>query len=284
MDKTARLPRRALVTDSQELTPTGTFLVSFQVVDDEPFDFEPCEFVAIDCENKKYGYRRSPYCIFSSPDADRTFALLARRITNGPVSLFLGKLNVGDVISFRGPTGPSMVPTEPDTELVLLATGVGVSPFHSLVHYLLPRGFKRRIQLYWGLRLQGDICLLDDLDELQSRYSNFTYEISLSRPAPDWQGLRGRVTESVPPLLKSLRNTHFYLCGNGAMIAEMSAVLSELGIPKSLLFEEYFFNFHHVPGPRKLNALRSRFIAHDLFSPIDQALEAIKSLHSSEES
>lgn len=281
MDKTARLHRRALVTGFQSLTSTGTFLVTFRVVDEEPFDFEPCQFVAIDFENRKHGYRRSPYCIFSPPNEDRTFELLVRRVEEGPVAVFLSDLEPGDLISFRGPTGPSMIPTEPDTELVLLATGVGLSPFHSLLHHLLPRGFKRQIKLYWGLRLEEDICLLDDLNQLRSKHANFRYEISLSQPPAGWQGLRGRLTESVPPLLKTLGNKHYYLCGNGAMIAEMSTVLSEFGIPKSLLFEEYFFNFHYVPNAADLNALRTRFIAHDIVSPLMQALRAVENLDSS---
>ncbi len=50
-DKTSRLPRRARVIDAKPLSPNqGTIGVSFEVVDDEPFDFEPGQFVAIDCE------------------------------------------------------------------------------------------------------------------------------------------------------------------------------------------------------------------------------------------
>lgn len=271
MDKTARLPRRAKVTNAQKLTKTGTFLVSFAVVDEEPFEFLPCQFVAIDCESRDWGYRRSPYCIFSPPNNAGTFQLLVRRIPTGPVSMFICDLRVGDVISFRGPTGPSMVPTEPDTELILIATGVGLSPFNSLLHHLLPNGFQRPIRLYWGLRLRDDICLLEPLDELQAKFPNFTYHISLSQHADGWQGLRGRVTESVPPLLETLQNKHFYLCGNGAMIADMAGALSELGIPKSLLFEEYFFDFHHTPDSSTLSRLCSRFVARDIVSPYERA-------------
>src|SRR5947199_269342 len=77
------------------------------------------------------------------------------------------------------------------------------------------------IRLYWGLRLVDDICLTDDLDRLAAALPDFRYAISLSQPSPDWSGLRGRLTESVPPLLETLGGKRFYLAGNGAMCEEM---------------------------------------------------------------
>lgn len=78
------------------------------------------------------------------------------------------------------------------------------------------------------------------------------------------------MTESAPPLLETLGNKHFYLCGNGAMIAELSRVLSDLGVSLSLITEEYYFNFHYQPDEPALHKIRHRFIAGDLFSPFQQ--------------
>lgn len=172
-DKTSRLPRRARVTQYEQLTATGTIRLSFEVMDEFPFDFEPGQFVAIDCDYATLGYRRSPYCIFSPPNAERSFQLLVRTIPEGPVSLFLSRLEPGDVISFRGTTGVSMIPREPDTELIFFATGVGLGPFNSLMRHLLPAGFARPIRLFWGLRLPEDICLTEELNELAAAYPNF---------------------------------------------------------------------------------------------------------------
>ncbi|RMH76732.1 MAG: hypothetical protein D6681_21370 [Calditrichaeota bacterium] len=270
-----RLPRRALVTGNQRLTSTGTILVSFRVVDEEPFEFEPGEYIAVDCRDPVFGYRRSPYCIFSPPNEDRTFELLVRVVQKGPVSLFLSHLEAGDVIGFRGPLGKSMLVFTGEEELVLLATGVGLGPFHSLLYTILPRGFSQPVTLYWGLRLEEDICLIESLEELAGTYPNFTYRISLSQPSPAWRGLRGRISETVPPLLQSLRNKHFYLCGNGAMIAEMTAALAHLGVPQTKIFEESFFNHKFKPEPSRVQEICSRFVATDLISPYQHLKELL---------
>ena len=261
--------RRAEVTRTEQLTATGTMRLSFRVTDDEEFTFFPGRFVGIEAKVAGMGYRRSPYCILSPPNDERTFELLVRIVPEGPLSRYLASLKAGDVINFRGPTGRSMLPKEADTELVLLATGVGVSPFVSLVSYFLEKGFDRPVRLYWGLRLQEDICLLDELDDLVRRATSFpfSYQISLSQPPPGWTGLRGRLTESVPPLLETLGGKHFYLVGNGAMNKEMFAALSDAGVPKQLVYQEDYFNGKYVPDPATVETIRRRFVATDLFSP-----------------
>ncbi len=263
----AHYGRRAEVTRTEMVTETGTVRIWFRVIDGQDFTFLPGRFVGIEAKVGAFGYRRSPYCILSQPNAEGTFELLVRVVPDGPLSRYLGELRVGDTINFRGPTGRSMIPKEADTELILLATGVGISPFMSLASTLLAEGFDRPIRLYWGLRLEEDICLVEELEELVRAPGRFSYEISLSRPPPGWTGLRGRLTETVPPLIDSLGNKHFYLVGNGAMNREMFAALSDLGVPKQLVYEEHYFNPKHNPDPRTVEAIKRLFRANDLFSP-----------------
>lgn len=265
--KQEKYNRVAELVAAERLTETGTLRLLFRVTDDVPFTFLPGQFVGIQAYLGELGYRRSPYCILSPPREEKTFELLVRIVPEGPLSRYLTSLQPGDVISFRGPTGRTMIPTEPDTELILLATGVGIGPFLSLLRHTLPRGFERLIRLFWGLRLAEDICLTDELEEVARRYPNVTYRLSLSQPPEGWRDLKGRLTETVPPLLQTLGGKHFYLAGNGAMIEEMSAVLSDLGVARQMVYEEHYFNFKHRPDPAFLEQLRDRFVAADLPSP-----------------
>ena len=267
LERKDRYDRRAEVVRYQTLTPTGTVLIHFRVVDDEPFVFSPGHFIGIQADCGDAGSRRSPYCISSPPNDARTFRLLVRLVPEGPLSIYLGGLKPGDVICFRGPSGRSMVPKEDDTDLVLLATGVGVGPLIALAQHVFPAGLERRMRLFWGLRQVEDICLVDELDELAATYENFSYQISLSQPPPGWAGLRGRLTESVPPLLERLGGCHYYMVGNGAMIEELCSALSDLGVDKTLVHEEAYFNVRYRPDEESLARIRARFRASDLFSP-----------------
>ena len=268
LERSDRYDRRARLTHFEALTATGTVRLTFEVVDEHPFGFRPGYFVGIRTEVPDVGLRRSPYCIVSPPDGGRTFQLLVRLVAEGPVSCYLADLSAGDEISFRGPSGRSMFPRDDASELVMLATGVGIGPLLGLSQHLLPQeDFRRPIRLYWGLRLADDICLTDELDALAARHPNFSYQISLSQPPARWNGLRGRLTESVPPLLPRLGGVQYYLVGNGAMIEEMYSALSDVGVDQVLIHTETYFNVRHRPDPQVLAAIRERFVASDLFTP-----------------
>jgi len=262
----ARYRRRARVTSVAPLTPTGTVRVGFEVVDGAPFHFEPGQFVGIEAHFKGLGYRRSPYCILSAPSDEPVFDLLVRVVPQGPLSQHLATLGVGDEVAFRGPTGRSMVPPADDRALALLATGTGVAPFYSLARRLLADGYARPISLWWGLRLAEDVCLTDELDALAAAYPNFSYAVTLSQPAPTWTGLRGRVGESVPPLLATLGATRYLLAGNGAMLEEMAFALSDMGVDQKYIYKEPYFNGTHEADQDVVAEIRERFVATDLFS------------------
>jgi NAD(P)H-flavin reductase len=272
-EQESRFGRRAEVVSVNRLTETGTVLIRARVTDDRPFDYKPGQFLAIQEEVPGVGVQRSPYCMFVPPAPDRSFEMLVRVFPEGPLSHYLASMPPGTPLAFRGPSGRSMLPKDDDvdSELVMLATGVGISPLHAVILDLLRAGDRRRLQLFWGLRLAEDICLTDELDALAAAHPNFTYAISLSQPDAGWTGLRGRLTETVPPLLETLGGKRYYLAGNGAMCEEMELALSGMGVDRALIRQERFFNVGYRPDPATIDAIAARFVAHDLFSPLTEA-------------
>ncbi len=269
--------RRAKLLERTLLTSTGTVRLTFEVVDGRPFVFLPGYFVSVESEIPGVGFRHSPYCILSRPGQAPVFELIVRLVGGGERSAYLGSLEVGDLLAFRGPGGHSMLPRASGLDLVLLATGVGIGPLCSLVGELLEGGFDRPIRLFWGLRLAEDICLIDELEAFASVYPSFSYRISLSAPPPGWNGVRGRLTEIVPALLGTLGASEYRLVGNGAMTEEMATALGDMGVGKEVIYREAYFNGRHRPDKAVLAAIRSRFVASDLLAP--SALDAADLFH-----
>jgi ferredoxin-NADP reductase len=262
--RASRHDRVAEVVAVDRLTATGTVRITYRVADDRPFVHLPGYWVGVEESIPGVGIRHSPYCILTPPGTDRRFDVLLRVFPEGPLAQHLASMRAGEQVHFRGPSGRSMIPREMDTDLVLMATGVGISPLLCLSQYLTAQGDHRRIWLYWGLRLTDDICLIDELDELAARNPDFEYAISLSQPPAGWPQLRGRVTESVPPLLDKLGGIRFCLSGNGAMVEEMESALGSLGVDRTFIHGERFFNVRHQPDPATMDAILNRFVANDL--------------------
>ncbi len=269
--------RRAELIERTELNATGTVRLTFRVADGRPFVFFPGYFVSVESEVEGVGYHHSPYCILSRPGQAPVFQLIVRLVRGGERSAYLGSLEVGDLLAFRGPGGHSMLPRTSTSELVLLGTGVGVGPLLALAGELLDASYPLPIRLFWGLRLIEDVCLVDELEDLAASYPNFSYRISLSQPPPGWSGLRGRLTESVPGLLGTLATSEFRLVGNGAMTEEMATALGDAGVGKEVIYREAYFNGKHKPERTTLDAIRKRFVASDLLAP--SALDAADLFH-----
>lgn len=254
----ARFDRVARVLRFEELTTSGTILIKFSVVDDGPFAFQPGQFISIPLEDSR-GFWQSPYAMMSAPNEKKTFDLLVKVVPDGHVARYLGSLVPGDDVAFRGPIGRVMCPPEDGRDLALFATGVGVGPFLGLAYHLLGHGFERGIRLFWGLRTEQDICLTKELDGLATRYRNFSYELSLSKPSMDWPGRRGRITEWAPQLIGDMGRYRFYLCGNGAMVEEMAGALSEAGVTMDLVYGEPYFKRYYRPDPIVVSDIARRF-------------------------
>ena len=255
----SRADRRAEITEVSWLTRTGTLRLGFEVTDDRPFSFQPGNFVRVEAHVPGKGYHRGTYCIAMPPSEYRRFELLVRVVQGGRMSAYLSTLRLGDEVAFRGPTGRSMAKfAAGGDDLVLVGTGVGIAPLYSLSASLLRAGDGRRIDLFWGLRSTDDLCLAAELDRLADAHDNFRHQISLSDPSEGWDGLRGRVTESVSLAVETQR---FVLSGNGAMIEEFAAALGEIGVPREAVYEEPYFNARHVPDPDVVAALAARLHA-----------------------
>lgn len=256
--------RLARVDRTEWLTSTGTVRLTLEVVDDQPLAFRPGQFVTV-LAGHAPGRSQSPYAICTPPGLRAAasgrplFALLVRVVPDGPVARYLGGLVPGDVVVFRGPLGRSMVPPTHDHDLVLVATGVGIGPFLGLARTLLDEGFPRPVLLAWGLRQREDLCLLDELQSLAAAHPTFRSEVGLSRPPAGWQGRAGRLGEWLPDLVDEPERCRYSLCGNGAMVEEMAAALSEVGVPADRVHGEPYFKRYHHPDPEVVHRIAGRF-------------------------
>ena len=76
------------------------------------------------------------YSIASPPADDNHFALCLNRVQDGFMSNFLCEMKEGDEISCQGPFGDFIL-RPPLRDTIFIATGTGIAPFRSMLHWLL---------------------------------------------------------------------------------------------------------------------------------------------------
>jgi ferredoxin/flavodoxin---NADP+ reductase len=204
----------------------------------EPFD--PGQFLNLALDLGGTIERRS-YSIASPPGAPLEF--LIAEVETGVLTPSLGALAVGaKLLVERKPQGfftLKWVP--PARHLWLVATGTGLGPFLSILR--TPDVYARfeRVVLVHGARSRSHLAYRTDLESLE-REQGGKLEITWlsSREAAADGVLSGRVTSALADgslerdvgLALSPADSHVMLCGNPAMIEEMTALLATRGLKK----------------------------------------------------
>jgi ferredoxin-NADP reductase len=182
------------------------------------------------------------YSIASPPGDDNRFALCLNRVQDGFMSNFLCDMKEGQEISCQGPFGDFIL-RPPLRDTVFIATGTGIAPFRSMLHWLLAdpvRHQDKRLWLLFGNRTETDIYYHAEFLDLAARHGNFHYLPTLSRSAPEWQGLRGYVQEHMAAIVEGRTDMHAYICGLDKMIRANRELLKGLGWDrKAILYEKY---------------------------------------------
>jgi NAD(P)H-flavin reductase len=203
----------------------------------EPYriEFQAGQYISLEID----GERRS-YSIASAPAANHEVELCVDVTPGGKGSTYLKNLRPGDELKFLGPLGQFV--TKNEEKLLLVATGSGIAPLRSMILDLLEtKQDKRLIRLFWGLRFVADMFWLEDFRQRHKHFPNFCFNLVLSKPPEGWPLTSGHVTKEIAELALD-QSWGVYLCGNQAMIEEVSGVVGKRGVPQSQIHFEKFFS------------------------------------------
>lgn len=242
-------PRRAVVMGGDLVAP-GVRRVRLRVLDAELLGHRAGQYILLHTRAADGTVVKRAYSIASPPRDDSDFELCVRLIPDRAASSFVHAVTPGTEVSFTGPWGKFVVDDEV-SDLVLVATGTGISCTGAILEDELATPRARRVRLLWGLRHDSDPHGVARLDGLARTHSRFSYVITLSQPSRTWRGVRGRVTEALRAEIRS--DALHFLAGNGAMIAEAEELLLDTGLPPASIRKEVFF----TPGQVRVS-LRER--------------------------
>jgi CDP-4-dehydro-6-deoxyglucose reductase len=187
-----------------------------------------------------------PYSIASPPSESDRITLVFNRVPGGRGSTYLFNLKEGDAVAFEGPQG-SFHLRERMRNVLFVATGTGIAPIRSMLLDLVNNGYAGTATLYWGLRSQRDVYYQQEFEALAARDPHVSFAIALSRPEAGWQAYAGRVTGLVDARVTSVKNLDVFLCGNHAMIRDVTQIIQAKGLCP--IYREIYYD---DPSPESL--------------------------------
>jgi ferredoxin--NADP+ reductase len=206
----------------------------------EALEFAPGQFVNLALEIDGQRVKRS-YSLASAPAARPEFYV--NRVSGGELTPGLFDLTQGAELQIdTTPQGFFTLDWVPPwgTQLWLVATGTGLGPFVSMWRSGELARFERIVVAH-GVREQTHFGYAEELDALSKRDSRFRYVKLVSRQPASSGILSGRITTALASgALEATAETgvdpehsHFMLCGNPAMIKELSGLLLARGLRKN---------------------------------------------------
>ncbi|MGD0508919.1 MAG: hypothetical protein ABSA27_14045 [Terriglobales bacterium] len=128
-------------------------------------------------------------------------------------------------------------------DTAFIATGTGIAPFRSMLHWLLAERDRHQGRQFWllfGARREQDIYYREEFERLAADHVNFHFLPTLSRGEAGWKGLRGYVQEHLAEIVGPRTDMHAYICGLDKMVKANRELLKRLGWDRtSIRYEKY---------------------------------------------
>jgi ferredoxin-NADP reductase len=232
---------RATLARSTSLTEFTRHL-EFKVMDVPRLAFVPGQWLSLKAFTPDGEEITRAYSIASPPADDTCFAFCLNRVQDGFMSNYLFALSEGAAVSLQGPFG-NFILRPPLRDTLFIATGTGIAPYRSMLHWLLADPTRHQGRQFWllfGVRSEQDIYYREEFERLAAEHANFEFLPTLSRGGPEWNGLRGYVQQHFPGIVGNRLDMHAYICGLDKMVSANRELLKSLGWDrKQILYEKY---------------------------------------------
>jgi ferredoxin-NADP reductase len=144
-------------------------------------------------------------------------------------------------VEATGPSGQFCLDAANDRKIVLVAAGSGITPMMAMLRYIDDLCLDIEVTLIYCVRTGRDIIFHHELEELQTRLTNFRYRVLLSQPGPEWAGARGHISsEVICKAVPELKGRVFFLCGPPLFMDVARGILRDLGVEPERLRQEMF--------------------------------------------
>ncbi len=143
-------------------------------------------------------------------------------------------------------SGDFTMPKDVNQKLVFIAGGIGVTPFRSMLKFLVDTKQSRPIVLFYANKTADEIVYVDVFNDALTQLGIKTVYTLTDKDhlPPDWHGRVGRIdaqmmSEEVPDFMERI----FYLSGPHQMVTAYEETLKAMGVPVKQIKIDYFPGF-----------------------------------------
>lgn len=158
---------------------------------------------------------------------------------------FHDRVQVGDVLQVKAPSGHFCIDPDPSVPAVLVAGGIGITPMMSMLLWCVQQQPERLVHLYYGVRQGTEHAFKAQLAQLAATHPRLQLHVVYSRPTDDDVPGRdyqhhGYVDGDLFKRTLPHGRHAFYICGPAALMDSLVPALVEWGVPDADVHFEAF--------------------------------------------
>lgn len=173
--------------------------------------------------------------------------MVAMRVRNSAFKDVLKDAPLGTPVSITEADGDLALHRDSSRPAVLVAGGIGVTPFLSIVRHAVREALQHSIHLFYSNWRPELAAFLPELEDLQQSNPHYRLIATMTEPetsAKPWSGERGVVRpELLRRHLNDLADPVYYLAGPPAMTLAMVEMLQDLGIDDDAIKSAEFYGY-----------------------------------------
>jgi predicted ferric reductase len=124
--------------------------------------------------------------------------------------------------------------------LVFIAGGIGITPFISMLRYMVDQKLERNVILLWGNKTEKDIAFRSEMEQMTAVMPSLKVVHVLSNQS-EWPGEKGYIdVDLLHKYLDGFENPQVFVCGPPPMMTKVVHALQRCGVPKARIHFERF--------------------------------------------
>lgn len=187
------------------------------------------------------------FTISSSPTEGNLIRLTTRIREESGYKKTLDELPLGAEIDGEGPNGTFILDENSSDSNVFIAGGIGITPFRSIIKYVVDKNLLIPIHLIYSNSVPEEITFKKELEEWSTSHPNIKTDLTISHPEESkepWPGLTGRIDDVlIQKLVSNIEKSIFWVCGPPPMIDAIEQVLGKLKITSDRIHSEKFTGY-----------------------------------------
>lgn len=185
-------------------------------------------------------------CSMSSSPTEKYLAFTFT-IRDTGYKLSLMEMVEGEVVEITEPVGRMILETHDSEQYLMIAGGIGVAPYRSMLKYIHDTKINKNVDLLYSDKTILELAYWEEFEQFNlSNYLNIQYTLTRHKSEDgEWFGGTGRIDKYKMSefLAEKYHASTIMICGPTLMVKSMLEIFRTLDLPRNKLLFELFTGY-----------------------------------------